>query len=755
MVKTFKITINGQVQGVGFRPYVYNLATEFSLTGSVSNNEEGVIIYVTGKENNVRDFYSELIKNPPPVSRINDHRIEHSEYKSFPHFKIIPSEKNDKLNLQLTPDFAICQDCSNEISDKSNRRFGYPFTTCVNCGPRWAITKRFPFERHNTSIDSFRMCNDCNSEYTDPSNRRFHSQTNSCSECGIMLELTDNDGKVLEVDNDKIFSRASELISAGKIIAIKNTGGYLLCCDASNKESILELRQRKKRPTKPFAILYPSLESLSSDFVLTPAESKELVSNERPIVIVQMNGYSGDLECESLAPGLNQMGIMLPYSGLLEIFADHHDEPVVATSGNLHGSPILREKNEALDVLGQVADYFIHHNLDILNPQDDSVIKFSKKTAQRIVFRRSRGFAPNHYGHMPSSDKCTLAMGGELKSAMAILPNDFLYISQYLGNLERFEVVSRYEETVRTMVNIFENEPETILVDSHPNYICTNIGRSLATEFQAEIKPIQHHVAHFASVLGEHDLLKRNKPILGVIWDGTGYGDDKQIWGGEFFTYNDHQISRLTHFSYFNWLASDKMSKEPRLSLLTLLSERHYDVIKEKFSEEEFKIYSRLKETNQLKTSSVGRIFDAVASAAGLCDYNTYEGEAAILMENLLDDYEISELSAYEILNEDGHPCGKLLIAEIVEDLLKGNSNKDVFLKFIYTLAKLVFDIARQNSISAIACSGGVFQNSVLVDMLLELGSEEFELFFNVNLAPNDENIPFGQMVYHLNQINA
>lgn len=751
MQKTYKISISGQVQGVGFRPYVYSLALEFSLTGTVSNNEEGVIIFVSGLELSIQSFYNKLIQFPPPVSRIKDSKILQIEDRVFDEFKIIPSKKGGLLNLSLTPDFAICSDCQNDIINLENRRFNYPFTTCVNCGPRWAITETFPFERENTSIDKFPMCEECIEEYTNTSDRRFHSQTNTCITCGIDLFLMDNSGERLDISKNRLFKKLASLLSEGKIIAIKNSSGYLLCCNAENEKVVQHLRDKKNRPNKPFAILYPSFNHLKDELQVEEVHINSLNSTERPINIISLKEYNGNIALNQVAPGLNQLGVMLPYSGILQLLANELSFPIVATSGNIHGSPIISKNDEALEKLNHVADYFLQHNLKITHPQDDSVVKFSTKFQQEVLFRRSRGYAPNYFNASIKSEKKIMALGAHLKSSIAYYPNEFLYISQYLGNLDNFDVYERFTNTTQNFIDLFEQQPNVLLVDNHPTYQSTLYGTELEQQLNTELHKIQHHKAHFSSVLGEHDLFDSNEKILGVVWDGTGYGDDKQIWGGEFFEYQSYKIDRISHFDYFNWIAGDKMSKEPRLSLLSLSNDEMQSVLDEKFSSEELSIYQSLKNNNKLKTSSVGRLFDAVASLLNICDINTYEGEAAILLENYIFDYHLKDCKLYcSILEDNSIPTEELLF-NLYSDFKNGKSKEQVIANFLFTLASLVFQIANKHNLKNISFSGGVFQNTTLLDMIKEMGGAKYKLYFNRNLAPNDENISFGQIMYYLN----
>ena len=753
MQKTFKITISGQVQGVGFRPYVHGLALEFKLKGTVSNNEEGVIIFTTGEGSNSHEFFNKLIKFPPPVSRIKNSSIQEVEFREFDNFRIIPSQAKGQLNLSLTPDFAICEECRHDISNPSNNRYNYPFTTCVNCGPRWAVTKTFPFERENTSIDNFPMCEDCLDEYTNPTNRRFHSQTNTCPTCGVKLYLTDRLGVDLNIDNSDLFKTVADLLKHGSIIAIKNTSGFLLCCNAEEEESIKKLRERKRRPNKPFAVLYPSIKHLKKELFLNERQIYSLQSVERPINIISLKNYKGNIALKQIAPGLNQLGVMLPYSGILQLLANELDFPIVATSGNIHGSPIICDNEDALEKLNSIADFFVLHNLEIIHPQDDSVVKFSYKKKQEAIFRRSRGYAPNYFSIEIDSNQKILALGAHLKSSVAFYPNAFLYVSQYLGNLDNYDVYERFCGTTENFMNIFKQKPDAILIDAHPTYQSSLFGKELAEKVGSKIFEIQHHKAHFASVLGEHKLFDLKEKVLGVVWDGTGYGDDGNIWGGEFFIFENGQMERKVHFNYFDWLAGDKMSTEPRISLLSLLHINQQGILEDKFTQEESNIYNTLKQSNTLKTSSVGRLFDAVASGLNICDFNSYEGEAAILLENTIEDFDVSSCKAYCDLDEKGNIPTQTLVKNLMDDF-RNNPKEVVIQNFLFTLSSLILKIASKYEIKHIAFSGGVFQNTTLIDMINILFQDQYKLYFNSELSPNDENVSFGQIMYYLHCLN-
>ena len=747
--KTFKIQIKGRVQGVGFRPFVFNLAQRYKINGSVSNNSEGVIIKATTTQKKVTVFLEMLLKNPPTVSIISTYALEEVETEIFTTFSIVPSAKSQNINIPLTPDFTICNECKNEIKDIENRRFAYPFTTCTHCGPRYAITTQFPFERENTSLSGFEMCRACETEYKDHRNRRFHSQTNSCTDCGIHLELVDANGKGVAIDKQKILQKTAEIIAEGKIVALKNTNGYLLCCDATNSETITQLRQKKKRPNKPFAVLYPTIEKVEKDFQLDVQEKEALTSTVGPIVILK-NTKKTSIVTEIIAPFLNQTGVLLPPSSLLELLMNILKKPIVCTSGNIHGSPIISENKLAQEKLNTVAHYFLHHNLDIQFPQDDSVIKIVND--QKVILRRSRGYAPNYISDTNKNTPSILAMGAHLKSTFSLIPNAHIYVSQYFGNLDSYDVSKRYLKTIKQQLNVFNFSPKTLLIDAHPAYQSSIIGKELAKEYNSQLRKIQHHKAHFASVLGEHQLFDTKEKILGIIWDGTGYGDDHAIWGGEFFTYENHKIERINHFKYYDWIANDKMAKEPRIALLSLLGNDDRDLIQSKFSKTEWKVYKKMLQNKALKTSSVGRLFDAVASALNIKDINTFESEASILLEdsvassknhNFIDLLEGKEYTKIP---------SKLLIKTVFKSYQAGAPKAYIAGSFIYTLGKIIIKIAEKNNIKTIACSGGVFQNSVLIKILSYLcENHKINLKINRRVSANDENISFGQLMYYQN----
>lgn len=749
MRHTFKILIKGQVQGVGFRPFVHQLAQKRSLAGTVCNNGNGVLIFINATQEEADRFLSLVLSDAPEVSQILGHNMVMVAPRSFSGFKIEMGPLPKAINVPLTPDFGICPSCEQEIKDPKNRRFGYPFTTCTACGPRYAITQKFPFERAHTSMVEFNMCASCRSEYGNANDKRFHSQTNSCASCGIALELTDNQGNILQLSQEQHIRKTADLLGKGRIIAIKNTNGYLLCCDATNEKAIHRLRQRKQRPTKPFALLYPSVTLIQNHFRTTDQELQTLTSPARPIVLLEPKPCElTSLAKEAIAPGLGTMGAMLPSSALLSLLLRAFDKPLIATSGNIHGAPIIARNAQALALLAPVADYFLKHNLHVAFPQDDSVIRFAGN--QKIILRRARGLAPNYLKPVPNAHGAILAMGGQLKSTVSFLPNGHVYISPYFGDLDRYEVLVRYKKSVQQYIALFGKRPSLILTDLHPQYQSTVWGKELAQDYGTPCTHVQHHKAHFASVLGENDLFATKEKVLGVIWDGTGYGEDGTIWGGEFFEYQDQQMTRVGHFEPMAWLAGDKMAKEPRLCLLSLLPEEYRSGLHHRFTPTEFKVYTKMLEKRVLETTSAGRLFDAVAAL--LLNINTvsYEGEAAMRLEELAMRHKGHAPVSLLPTEWHTHVPTKLLLTNILAAMEKGKDKAFLAHSFIYSLAMAIVQFAKRKKYALVACSGGVFQNALLVQELTALAEGEgLKLKFNRILSCNDENISFGQLCYY------
>lgn len=755
-MKTYHIHVIGQVQGVGFRPFVYRLAQLQRINGMVFNGIDGVHIFFNSIETEAAEFYQTLLNSAPSISNITSSFFLETTTQIFNDFRIVSSDYVGQHSVLLTPDFAMCSDCHKELIGEigTNRRTGYPFITCTVCGPRYSIYHRLPFDRENTSMDNFEMCSSCKNEYEMPTDRRYYSQTNSCPECGISLWLDQKelDGK----DYRTIVEESIQLLEQGKIIAVKGIGGYLLICDATNKESINKLRGYKQRPSKPFALMYPTLEMLRVDVMLRPLEEETLMSPSSPILLLQLKENPSSKICFSeIAPGLSQVGAILPYAPVYALLLSTYNKPVVATSANSSNSPIIYDDINDTSQLGILADHIISNNRKIIVPQDDSVVKFSSYTSQKIVLRRSRGMAPTYINpelSMPSEN--ILATGALLKNTFTLTHQQNIYISQYLGDLDNYDVQNNYHQCIKHFYSLLDTRPEVILTDKHPDYYSTSYGVNFSEELNVPVKRYQHHMAHFAAVLGENNLITNDKPVLGVIWDGVGLGDDGQIWGGEFFIYKNYEFERCDHFGYFDYLFGDKMGREPRISALSVTAglDGAEAVMRKKFSNTEWSNYQKILEKNgNPQTSSVGRLFDAVASLLDLTDISSYEGEAAMYLEKLASDYfrknglTMSETYFDEKNNSIGIST-RNMVEKLIFDLKKGKDKGFIAAKFHYSFVTLVRKIATRLNIKNIAFSGGVFQNELLIDLIRNQMTTDFNVYFHRQLSSNDENISFGQL---------
>jgi hydrogenase maturation protein HypF len=761
-MQTWHIHIQGQVQGVGFRPFVYKQAQQFKLRGWVNNAIDGVHCQFNAEEEVALTFYKSLVDKAPVLSNITSHELRKLPPKTYHTFQIVHSKAEGKANLLLTPDFAICNDCRDELFAERNRRRGYPFITCTNCGPRYSIIDKLPYDRETTTMGKYGMCERCRKEYEDPLDRRYYSQTNSCETCGISMTLYDADQNILCSEANEIIDQITDLWNDGKIVAIKGIGGYLLTCDATNKDAIKMLRKRKQRPAKPFALMYPDVEALERDVHISEKEKAALTGSVSPITIsaVKEKPQSG-IRIPQIAPGLSRLGVMIPYTPLYALLLQSFGQPIIATSGNITNSPIIYKDKKALDELSHIADFVLTNDREIVVPQDDSVVTFSPTHGQKIIYRRSRGMAPTYINadagsRMPGDT--ILATGAALKSTFTYLHQKNIFISQYLGDLDHFDTEQNYRHTVDHFIELFDERPDIILADKHPDYFSTRFAEQLADELNVAIKKHQHHQAHFAAVLGEHALLHSKESILGVIWDGTGLGDDGQIWGGEFFSYQNYTFSRCAHFNYFDFIAGDKMPREPRISALATSHglEGAEKILKEKFTELEWKNYHRLlQKKSNLQTSSVGRLFDAVSSLLGLMDCSSYEGQAAMLLEEKSRKYvNQNGLSGLENYSSGAEKKStQLMLQEIVYDLEEGIPKEMIAAKFHYSLVMIIREMANEQHAEKIAFSGGVFQNALLVDMIIEKLGHRHTLYFHKKLSPNDENISFGQLMCYLAEL--
>jgi hydrogenase maturation protein HypF len=748
-VNTYRIHIQGIVQGVGFRPLVYRIAKKMNIQGTVSNSGDGVVIHCTSCPTCVETFVDVITKHPPEKAVIT--HVEFSETKSqeYSRFSIIESSDSGNGELRVTPDYAICPDCMNEVLDPKNRRFHYPFITCTNCGPRYSIITKMPYDRHLTTMEPFHMCESCTHEYNDPTDRRFYSQTNSCADCGISIAIVNQKGVEIDVEKINNIEFISRELAEGKIIALKGIGGYMLLADARNTTTIQTLRERKKRPHKPFALMVENSAELKKIADPTDYELHEWDSESAPIVLVKTKKNT-HLPIKDIAPGLMEVGIMKAYTALHVLICREFGHPLIATSGNISGSPIIYSDKDALMHLSKVADYIVTHNREITIPQDDSVVRFTE-SAQKITIRRSRGLAPNFFSNSEITPQAVLAVGAMLKSAFTLTKNKIAYISQYLGATNSFETQREFTHVYNHVSGIVDFEPEVVLADSHPGYFTTEWAEDLAVNQKLQLHKIQHHEAHFCSVLGEHNLWAED--VLGFVWDGTGLGTDGMIWGGETMGYSNNTIERIGHFPYFTHILGDKMVNEPRISAFSIFNEIEgvHKHLNYKFTSTERSAYQKLLIRSELKSSSIGRLFDAVSSLLGLCDVSTYHGQAAMLLEAKATEYSGPKLHPYPLEISTNELRIDDMLRQLVRDINLGKSTSEIAFRFHLTLAELVAQTARQHQVPRIAFSGGVFQNKLLVELIRQTLRDSHQLYFHNQLSPNDECISYGQLMHYQN----
>jgi hydrogenase maturation protein HypF len=751
MMSTFHIHLEGLVQGIGFRPFIYQLATSRGLKGVVSNEADGVHILLDCNASTADSFLKEILHQPPPLSVVESWSLEEVQNHFFKDFSIIKEDTTATPHLQITPDLGICPACKNEIRDQKDRRFAYAFNTCIHCGPRYSIINALPYDRENTVMDAFTMCPECHKEYIDPNTRRHYSQTNSCPDCGIHMEFiskSDAGWISYSAPSNELIQKTVKALKSGAILAVKGIGGFLLVCDATNSDAIQTLRKRKNRPGKPFALMFPNEATLQNYTSPLSFELSAYTSIESPIVLIKKN-ESVPFPWEDIAPGLDSIGAMQAYTPLFQIILDAFQKPIVATSGNTSGAPICFEDEKVQEDLGNLVDGILIHNRPILIPQDDSLVRFSKKHQSRIVLRRSRGLAPTFIQSIFKNwdTNGLLAMGADLKAAFGIFQKNNTYISQYLGNLESYDSQQSFELSLKHLLSLLSAKPTRILLDKHPGYYSNLLGKKLASSYGVQVYPIQHHKAHFAAVLGENNLLDRKKQILGVIWDGTGWGENnKHILGGEFFLFKNKTITAYQSMESFPVLLGDKMAKEPRLSALSLFGTKNPArvLLKQQFSDKEWYFYNKiLTQKNEVKTSSMGRLFDGIASILGICSINTYEGEAAMKLEK-------HAANAHQKGTRIELPEGEINLDFVLQNILdlveKGVAIDNIALQFHRLLVEWIFQIAKSAGSNCLAFSGGVFQNALLIDLLQDRFSSEYELYFHRQLSPNDECIAFGQL---------
>jgi hydrogenase maturation protein HypF len=759
-----RISIRGAVQGVGFRPFVYRLATKLELTGWVNNSSQGVTIEVEGQRDVLEKFLLSLQAEKPPQSSIQSLESSWLEPTGYGDFAIRASDSTGAKTALVLPDIATCADCLREIFDPSNRRYRYPFTNCTNCGPRFSIIERVPYDRQNTSMKSFTMCADCQAEYNDPTNRRFHAQPNACPVCGPSLELWNASGEVISKNHDTLIA-AADAIRSGQIVALKGIGGFHLIADARNEKAVQLLRERKHREEKPLALMFPSLESVKGVCQVSPLEERLLVSPEAPIVLLRR---IGEQKCEianSVASGNPNLGVMLPYSPLHHLLMTELKFPIVATSGNLSDEPICTDEHEALERLRGIADLLLVHNRPIIRHVDDSIVRVMLN--RELVLRRARGYAPLPVPLPPLivDSPPILAVGAHLKNSVALSVGDQVFVSQHIGDLETEQAHNAFRRTISDFQLLFETSPKIIAGDLHPDYLSTKFAHQLVSGNSNKpgstnaVITVQHHIAHVLSCMAENEIAC---PVLGVSWDGTGYGSDGTVWGGEFFHAAEDKIERIAHIAPFRLPGGEKAVKEPRRTALGLLYEIFGNDLFERKDLAPLAAFTG-KEFDQLKamlarglnspvTTSAGRLFDAVASLVGLRQRVSFEGQAAMELEFALDGVESDESYPIGIsgaaeavpLKLDWSP----MIRAILKDIESGTRTAVISARFHNALAGAIVEIAKRVGEERVVLSGGCFQNRYLTERAVgRLQAEGFRPYWHQRVPPNDGGIALGQAV--------
>jgi len=754
-LKLASISVRGIVQGVGFRPFVYGLAVKHNLKGWVYNTSEDVRIEVEGEAEAIEQFERELETKAPPLAHIENVTIEYHPPLGYKNFEIRHSQAQAGKYQLISPDVATCQACLGELLNPEDRRYRYPFTNCTNCGPRFTIIEDMPYDRPKTTMRYFQMCPQCQAEYDNPLDRRFHAQPNACPKCGPQVELVDNQGNLVTKSNS--IAAASQLLKEGKIVAIKGLGGFLLACDATNDTVVKTLRQRKKRSSKPFAIMVATVDEAKRHCYVSPEEENLLTSPQSPIVLMRWREDSS--VSREVAPNLRFLGIMLPYTPLHHILLRDTGLPLVMTSGNLSEEPIARDNDEALRRLSGIADYFLIHNRDIYSRYDDSVAIVERGTSQLI--RRARSYAPYPI-RLSFEARQVLGCGAEEKNTFCLTKDNYAFLSQHIGDMENMETLEHFDSTISLYKRLFHVEPEIIAHDLHPDYLATKYARELG-ESGIKLIPVQHHHAHIASCLADNGL---ESPVIGVAFDGTGMGADGNIWGGEFLVADYRNFRRVGHLEYLPLPGGDAAIKRPRRTaigyILTLLGENalNHDlpVIREA-DDMEIEVIKRQieRKINSPLSSSMGRLFDAISALLGIRGEIDYEGQAAVELEMAAyeeDDAHAQESYPYRIVEDEGVRVVRLrdLLSAVMADLHQGISKGRISVKFHNTVAQMINEmchlIADETGIKQVALSGGVFQNRLLLRKTVSfLESSGFQVFTHRQVPCNDGGISLGQAV--------
>ena len=747
-----RITVSGIVQGVGFRPFIFNLAEKYQLTGWVKNTSSGVEIEISGSDDALHSFLAAVRTEAPPLARI-DHlsaaQCQTGEYRAF---EIIASQPQAGEFLPVSPDISICPDCQRELFDPNDRRYRYPFINCTNCGPRFTIIRDIPYDRPNTSMAGFPLCPQCSQEYNDPRDRRFHAQPVACPICGPRITLTSQGQTLGECDDTLRTSR--EWLMRGKIIAVKGLGGYHLACSAFDGSAVAELHRRKHRSEKPFALMAFDISAVERHCYISDEERMLLLSKERPIVLLERKAES-DLAVDEIAPGLHQLGVMLAYTPLHLLLLEPGDgfpDLLVMTSANLSEEPIAYRDEDAFERLEGLADAFLIHDRPIHTRVDDSVVTVARKSP--YFFRRARGYAPNPL-LMRDNLPQILAVGPELKNTFCLTRDRYAFLSHHIGDMENLETFTAFEEGIRHYKNLFRIQPEIIACDLHPNYLSTRYAEDRAKTTNLPLIAVQHHHAHLAACLADNDW-NSNDPVIGLSYDGTGMGTDDAIWGSEVLLGGYTNFERRFHLTYVPLPGGDLATRKPaRMALSHLWRagiewEADLAPVLELCEEERTVLCAQLEHAlNAPPTSSMGRLFDAASALIGIRQMSTYEGQAAIQMEAMADPAD-KGWYPFEISQDTFNPAP--LWESLLADWHHGVSPSLIATRFHNSVAEVSVDLCRrirqETGVNTVALSGGVWQNRLLLNKSIGLlEKENFTVLTHRRVPTNDGGVALGQMM--------
>lgn len=744
------ITVRGIVQGVGFRPYVYALARKCRLRGRVFNSTAGVVIDVEGEESAIEHFLVGILHSPPPLAHIDSvERCDNLLPESFPDFRIVASSSTGTLQTPISADIATCRDCLKELFNPSDRRYRYPFINCTNCGPRFTIIEGVPYDRARTTMRDFEMCRACRSEYENPLDRRFHAEPIACPDCGPELLFLDSQGRAVSCSDP--IAEAGRLICRGAIVAIKGLGGVHLSCNALNAAAVERLRYGKFREEKPFAMMAESVNKIAEYCYMSPAEAELLRCGARPIVLLDRKPGAGIPH--NVAPGVRTLGFMLPYTPMHHLLFEGLDTPLVMTSGNVSDEPICYENEDALERLSEIADYFLLNNRRIHMRTDDSVT--AVRLGKTSIFRRSRGYAPIPIRTSFSFCRQILACGAELKNTFCIARGEYAFLSHHIGDLENAETLRSFTEGIEHIKRLFDLRPEVVAFDLHPEYLSTKYAKEIALQDDAlELLGVQHHHAHIASCLVDNGA---EGEVIGAAMDGLGFGWDGKLWGGEFFVVDFRSAERIAHLDYIPMPGGFKAIREPwRMAAVYLYRAMGNEFLNlplpfvQNLDRNTWQNLRRMMDApiNCPETSSMGRLFDAVAALLSLRSSILYEGQAAIELEALADG---NIADAYEFdIDCDGVIRAEPVICAVVDDLLNGRPAPEVSASFHAAVAELILRVAvdarDRRGLNRVALSGGVFQNTLLLERAnLRLSEAGFEVFTHSRVPANDGGISLGQ----------